>query len=179
MRQREHGRDALSWLAAGAAVLGMATLATRFRRAIPLAAIGGEDQSEASGRGRRVMPPSADARRAGHETKDMRGGLMGKLVLLLGSVAVCMVLAMAGLRYWVTQTHIADQPPLTAMQTSTITPPLPHLQTDPVSELATLQANETKLLHSYAYTDDTRTRARIPIDRAMSLMVGQGLEPPP
>ena len=179
MRGHDRGRIALNWLAVGAAVLGAATLAAKLRRGSGLIAIGVDDYSGQAGRGRPATPPSAAARRAGHETEDMRGGLMGKLVLLLGAVALCMALAMAGLRYWVTRVHLADQPKFTAQQATQVTPPLPHLQADPVAQLAQLQASETQLLHNYAYADDTHTRARIPIDRAMALTVGQGLEPPP
>ncbi|MDT7950635.1 MAG: hypothetical protein RQ966_03940 [Acetobacteraceae bacterium] len=168
------------WLAAGAAaILGAATVLLRRSYLEQLRAAVGGRYGEASGRGRPKTPPSPRAREAGHETRDMRGGLMAKLVVLLGSVALVMVFAMVGLRYWIATAQRDSVPPLTRQQTVIITPPGPHLQRAPLTEIANQQAREDQALDSYAYVDDAHTRARIPIDRALSLTVGQPLAPPP
>lgn len=165
-----------TWLAA--AVLGAATLFIRRRHFAQIRTLAGARHDQASGRGRPGTPASPAARESGHETRDMRGGLMAKLALLLGSVAFCMVFAMVGLRIWVTAAQRDAQPPLTREQTALITPPGPHLQRDALAEIAALHRREDELLGGYAYLDAGRTRARIPLDRAIALSVGQSLGPP-
>lgn len=177
-RDRSTARTA-TWVAAGAAVIGAATLLVRRSHVAQIRALTGARYDEATGRGRPGTPASPVARDSGHETLDMRGGLMAKLILLLGSVAVCMVFAMVGLRIWVSSVQRDSQPPLTREQTAIITPPEPHLQRDPLGDIARLRQNDDTLLGSTAYLDEGRTHARIPIDRAMALTVGQPLAPPP
>lgn len=167
------------WFAGAAAALGAATLWFRRGHFAQIRALAGARYDEASARGRPGDPASPTAREAGHETRDMRGGLMAKLFLLLGSVAFCMVFAMVGLRYWVSQVQRDNLPALTEVQTAVIVPPKPNLQRDPVAELAALRARADAMLDGYAYVGDGRTRARIPIERAMALTVGQPLAPPP
>lgn len=176
---REDGTGRAVWVAGIAAVLGAATMWIRRSHFAQMRALVGARYDEASGRGRPGVPASPVARTAGHETRDMRGGLMAKLVLLLGSVAFCLVFAMVGLRYWISQVQRDDLPPLTQVQTTVIVPPKPNLQRDPVAELAALRARSAKLLDSYAYLGEDHFRARIPIDRAMALTIGQALAPPP
>lgn len=168
-----------TWIVAAGTMLGAATLFIRRSHFAQIRALAGARYDEASGRGRPGMPASPVARDSGHETRDMRGGLMAKLFLLLGTVAVCMVFAMIGLRIWVTTAQRDSQPPLTREQTALITPPGPHLQRDPLAEIANLQRREDEMLGGYAYLDADHTHARIPIDRAMALTVGQPLAPPP
>ncbi len=182
--ERPSGR--IGWLAGGALALSVLTVVSRVSRLVPALgrsahrpAHAGFSEDEASGRGRPGTSPSLGARSAGHETEDMRGGMMGRLVLLLGVVAVCMIFGMVGLRSWVISAHNAGQPRLTAMQVETVAPPDPHLQINPPADLAQLRAGQDSKLDGYGFIDAARNRARIPIDRAMALTVGQGLEPPP
>ena len=178
MKERGPGFVAMG-IAAGVAVLGAATMIARRLHVAPGRAVVGARYDEESARGRALAPPSAKARQAGHETRDMRGATMGKLVLLLGSVVTCMVFAMIGLRVWVTHTQRAAEPSFTRLQTVVVTPPEPHLQRDPLREIANLHAREDQLLGDTAYLEGSHARARIPIDRAMALTIGQPLAPPP
>lgn len=169
-----------AWIAAaGAAMIGAVTMLVRRNHMTQVRALLGARYDEESGRGRAATPASPRARKAGHETRDLKGGVLGKLVLLLGSVAACMVLAMIGLRIWVTHSERAADPAFTRLQTAIVTPPEPHLQRDPLREIANLHARENGLLDTYAYLQPNRTRARIPIDRAIALTIGQPLAPPP
>ena len=178
MREPLKGRRA-AWAVAGVAVLGAATMMVRRLHVAPARAVVGARYDEESARGRSIAPPSAKSRQAGHETRDMRGATMGKLVLLLGSVVACMVFAMIGLRIWVTHAQHAAEPSFTRLQTVVVTPPEPHLQRDPLREIANLHAREDQLLGDTAYLEGNHARARIPIDRAMALTIGQPLAPPP
>lgn len=179
MKPREPGASRSLWAIAAATVIGAVTLVVRSSHVAPLRALLGARYDGASARGRATVPASADAQEAGHETSDMRGGLMAKLFLLLGSVAFCMVFAMIGLRYWISQVQRDTLPAFTSMQTASIVPPKPNLQRDPVADLAALRARTEERLKGYGYRDGDHARAHIPLDRAMALTVGQPLAPPP
>jgi hypothetical protein len=61
------------------------------------------------------------------------------------------------------------------------TPPEPRLQVSPPSDLGEVRRAETAALSTYGWTDRGAGFARIPIDRAMDLLVQRGLPrtPPP
>lgn len=54
-------------------------------------------------------------------------------------------------------------------------PPAPRLQTQPREELKNMRAEEERYLHSYGWVDASRGSVHIPIDRAMQLLLQQGL----
>ena len=104
------------------------------------------------------------------------------------SIAIVMVVAVTiiassigGLFVFIGRIRQADasHPPMTAQQTAAIIPPSPRLQDDPYRDLHLQQARETKLLETYSFADADRTHARIPLGRAMALVIGQPLDPVP
>jgi len=54
-------------------------------------------------------------------------------------------------------------------------PPEPRLQTNPRQDLLDLRAREDQVLNSYSWVDKNTGVVRIPIDRAMQLIVERGL----
>ncbi len=56
-----------------------------------------------------------------------------------------------------------------------LTPPEPRLQTHPRQDLLDFRAQEGAVLTTYGWVDRPRGVVRIPIDRAMSLVVERGL----
>ena len=54
-------------------------------------------------------------------------------------------------------------------------PPEPRLQTNPRQDLSNLRAREDALLNSYGWVDKNTGVVRIPIERAMQLIVERGL----
>lgn len=54
-------------------------------------------------------------------------------------------------------------------------PPAPRLQTEPQLDLEHLRARESTLLNSYEWVDPNAGMVRIPIDRAMDLILQKGL----
>jgi hypothetical protein len=54
-------------------------------------------------------------------------------------------------------------------------PPAPRLQTQPREDLKNLRAEEQERLDSYGWVDAARGDVHIPIDRAMELLLQQGL----
>ncbi len=63
---------------------------------------------------------------------------------------------------------ISESPP-------TPLPPPPRLETQPGQTLSAIRAQEDMILNSYAWVDRAHGVVRIPIDRAMALVVEQGL----
>ena len=54
-------------------------------------------------------------------------------------------------------------------------PPLPRLQPDPVGDLNDLRQQEDQILQGYAWVDQGAGKVRIPVARAMQLLVQRGL----
>ncbi len=57
------------------------------------------------------------------------------------------------------------------------TPPEPRLEPYPLAPRAKLRAEEEQILTTYAWVDKNRGLVRLPIDRAMELLVRRGLPP--
>lgn len=57
-------------------------------------------------------------------------------------------------------------------------PPAPRLQRYPTRDLAALRAEEDAVLSSYAWVDEAEQVVRLPIERAMQLVVERGLPAP-
>ncbi len=55
-------------------------------------------------------------------------------------------------------------------------PPPPNLQPNPYVDLDRERAQARAALDGYGYLDPARTRARIPLDRAMQVVVGRSLD---
>lgn len=56
-----------------------------------------------------------------------------------------------------------------------VSPPAPVLQPDPVADLHNMRAQEDQILQGYAWVDQASGKVRIPIARAMQLIVERGL----
>jgi hypothetical protein len=65
-------------------------------------------------------------------------------------------------------TPVEAEQPRTAEQKL---PPEPRLEIDPQAHLARLHAEEDEVLHGYGWVDKPNGVVRIPIDRAMQLLV--------
>ena len=122
-----------------------------------------------------IDPASIDH---GYEVTDASGRALA-WVMLVGAAVIAA--SIGGLFVLVAHFHRDDasHPPLTAEQRAVITPPGPHLQDDPLRELAIERHRETALLQGFAYVDADHKRARIPIERAAALVVGRSLDAAP
>jgi hypothetical protein len=114
-----------------------------------------------------------------YERSDAEAGKTAWVMLGLAGAVLATIGAVLTLNYAVLGRQRAALPPLTAQQTTAIRPPPPNLQADPYAEIDARQADEAGRLAGYAYLDADRTRARIPIDRAMTLMAGRPFDPAP
>ncbi len=129
------------------------------------------------GRGAHAVPPSIAAKTAGHETEDMSGVVMARLLIGLGTTVALVVGLMTA--YVATLSPQRNGPALTAQQTAPIAPPAPNLQATPLEDIDALRHREEVLLDNYAWIDPARTRARIPLDRAKALVIGRPLDTAP
>ena len=132
-------------------------------------------------------PPSPAAEERGYEPTDVSV----RLVLLTVFVGVLLVVlaaaALFGLqRLYATLDPVSPEPPLSPLERLTPEPPPPQIQAEPAEDLATYLAREQAILESYAWRDEEAGIARIPIGRAMQLLVergwpqpAEGLPPPP
>ncbi len=178
--RRQRAGQAAGWAARAAMLFGGVTLAMRFGlpAAAPSATVA-EPFGEQTGHGNPATPPSRQARQARHETSDMSGRLMVRLVAGLGLVMALAIVGMVGVQRVMRSRADHAQPPVTAEQLVQPPPPGPNLQANPVPDLATLRAAESRLLDNYAWITPDHARARIPVARAMTLIVGRKLDAAP
>jgi hypothetical protein len=99
----------------------------------------------------------------------------------VGLVVVCAVSAVA---MWYFSNflgrYLASQdppPPALAAARELYLPPGPRLQAEPERELTDLLAQEDSVLETYGWVDEAAGIARIPVERAIALAVGE--EAPP
>jgi hypothetical protein len=98
------------------------------------------------------------------------------LLLIIGIAALAMWFFGFGVR----DRLVAEDPPPPVLPEARMPyrPPPPRLQVDPRQQLLDLRAEEAQVLATYGWVDETRGLARVPIDRAMDLLVEQGLPSP-
>ena len=121
------------------------------------------------------------AQTPGYETRDVniRGAYTFAITLFLVLVAV--IFGMRGL-FWHFQSTQPLGPEVTPFKSARELPPVPRLQPDPRQDLAHMKEQQEEILNSYGWADQGTGKVRIPIDRAMDLLLQRGLpvrhEPP-
>jgi len=112
-----------------------------------------------------------------YETEDVK---VGNTWVIVAGLALTIALVIGGIAWMRHHFEVVQRealPPLTSQQSARLDPPPPNLQGDPYADADRHQAYDEGLLSNYAYTDETKRRARIPIERAMTLTVGKPLDP--
>jgi hypothetical protein len=110
----------------------------------------------------------------GYERRDANA----RNLLLFAVTLFVVLLLVAGVSAWVFQYFGRVQklgPPATPFEQARALPPLPQLQAHPVLDLEELHAKEQHELDSYGWVDRTHGIVRIPISRAMDLIMERGL----
>jgi hypothetical protein len=124
---------------------------------------------------------SADTHRPGgsggaYEVRDVAF----RPVLLAGAAIVALIVGSFVLMYVLDRTlvarEIAASPPASPLARSygRQEPPAPRLQDAPLRELAELRERERAVLEGWAWVDPAAGRVRIPVERAMELLVAEG-----
>lgn len=111
----------------------------------------------------------------GYEVKDAstREIVLTGIGLAVGTIIVCV--AVAGLLKVLTATEGKSRQPITQIPAMHSFPPEPRLQQLPPLELDQVRRIEDERLASYGWVDKDAGRVRIPIDRAMDLVIQRGL----
>ena len=126
------------------------------------------------------MQKSTDNSRApgsdgpGYETHDVDVRAAAIFGVTLFAVLVVVVFAMRGLFGYFENTQQLG-PETTPFKASRELPPAPRLQVDPKQDLARTREEQQQLLESYGWADQGTGKVRIPIDRAMDLLLQRGL----
>lgn len=102
------------------------------------------------------------------------------------TVALLALIGVAMVSMWFLTSNLYSQekaqdppPPIMIEARMPHEPPAPRLQSDPFIELEQLRSAEATRLTSYGWDKGSAENAHIPIDRAMDLLVEQGLPAPP
>lgn len=118
---------------------------------------------------------SAEARKAGHEVGDVRLGTMIRYGIGLTALAV-----VSCFLAWLLFRALSDDASRTSARPTAIQllnqdqpPPAPRLQVDPLKNWLTFKAEQDSLLSSYGWVDKAQGKVRLPIDRALEIMVGR------
>ncbi len=109
----------------------------------------------------------------GHERSDLKP----RSILLFGIVLSVTVLVCLAIANWMFNYFAAVQrqssPPLSPLAKQEA-PPGPHLQAQAPEDLRKFRAEEEATLNSYGWVNQQAGIVRIPIDRAMQLLMQQG-----
>ncbi len=109
---------------------------------------------------------------ARHEQSDINVWAVGKFAIVLVILCIGTLLLLFGLlRYFLAEYR---QPPPANTAAGRL-PPEPRLQTEPTQDLLEMRAGEERILNSYGWVDPQKGIVRIPIERAIDLLVQRGL----
>jgi hypothetical protein len=118
-----------------------------------------------------------DGTSRGYETRDLsvRASVLFGAFLLLAAVVVHLVVWLLYIHFG-TEAASTDvrQYPL-AQVGRPVLPPEPRLQVHPREDLKLLRRQEDAILSSYGWVDRSAGVVRIPVDRAMQLVIERGL----
>jgi hypothetical protein len=126
-----------------------------------------------------LNPDSGKPQESGHESRDVSIRPIVQFGIALAIATVGIQLALWGLfRMFDVREKRKDRPvpPIVAANLHRL-PPQPRLEPNPLAPRRALRATEEALLNSYGWIDRNAGIARIPIDRAMEILVERGLPP--
>lgn len=111
----------------------------------------------------------------GYEVEDagVREVLLTGVGLAAGTILVG--LAVFGLMRVLQQAEVGGRQPVTELAVPPSIPPEPRLQDKPWEEMEAFRKREDQLLTTYGWTDRAAGQVRIPVDKAMELLIQRGL----
>lgn len=129
-----------------------------------------------------VDPAALEAAvKAGHEEDAVRTRLLYGAAIVFIALAALGMIAVAILRPLMVKSQESEYPPANPLAASygRSEPPAPRLQVDPALDIFEHRKAEQQVLSSYGWVDRKAGVVRIPIERAMSLLVERGIAPVP
>jgi hypothetical protein len=123
--------------------------------------------------------PATDHPPAGHEASDVAIRGIVRFGIGLAVATVVVLVAMWGLFRVLLHREDRVDVPVPAMVAASLrrTPPEPRLEANPLEPRRRMRAREDAVLTTYGWVDRQTGVARIPIGRAMELLVKNGLPP--
>jgi hypothetical protein len=118
------------------------------------------------------------ATNGGYERTDANIRSISRFIIALLIFIGFSLALMQGLFRFLYQTEQADMPAPTPMEAQRVVPPEPRLQINPVTDVEALRRREQERLDSYGWVDKNAGVVRIPIHRAMDLILERGLPTP-
>jgi hypothetical protein len=112
---------------------------------------------------------------AGYELRDLNAGYVGLFGLGLAIVLVISVVVASLMIHFKTVQHVRHETPIPQLARERETTPGTRLQIDAQNELREMRAAEDTVLNSYGWVDKNAGIVRIPVDRAMEILVKKGL----
>jgi hypothetical protein len=120
-----------------------------------------------------VTPPIARSR--AHEAADVDGPRIWRIA---GALAATLVIVAIGASVALRLFHLETGRALSATNAIPTRMPAPPLQSAPPLDLAALREQKRALLNEYRWIDRDSGIARIPIDRAMTLLIARNAGKP-
>jgi hypothetical protein len=120
-------------------------------------------------------PQRAESENQGHEARDIR-----LRPLIITAIGLALLAGLTLLGMWLLFDYFAasqarlDAPPSPLREAREL-PPAPRLQVSPKADLRDMLAAEMAMLHSYGWVDRDAGVVRIPVERAMEILVERGL----
>lgn len=119
---------------------------------------------------------------AGHGHTEIFDGEIHVRGIAIFGIGLGILIVLSGVAMWgmfkvlLSRQVAGDVPPSAlVLQEGNLPVPAPHLQTTPEKDLLALRAREDSLLHSYGWVNQADAIARIPVDRAMEILLQNGL----
>ena len=110
-----------------------------------------------------------------HETSDMNPKYVFYFGVGLLAAAVVIHAGIWGLYRAFEARHAREDFRPTLVETPQTQPPEPRLQLSPARDYQAQKQRELEILNSYGWVDREKGTARIPIDRAMEILVERGV----
>jgi hypothetical protein len=111
----------------------------------------------------------------GHELTDLSPKSVALFAIVLALTMVAAVVVTAALFYRFYKVEIANQTPPSPLSYTREPTPGPKLAVNPGQDLQTMRAAENSVLNSYDWIDKDKGTVRIPIARAVDILVERGL----
>lgn len=122
-------------------------------------------------------PPATPTKQnARHEVSDASPTSVVVFAISIAILIAASIFSVIGLLNVFESRSLETQAPVPALlDTEQLPPTGPRLQANPVRDLEELQAADQATLSTYGWVDKEAGRVRIPIDRAMELILERGL----
>ncbi len=109
-----------------------------------------------------------------YEKRDVNTRTIMIFVGVLFVVLVVTFVSMRGLFGYFSETQNLG-PGASPFDNSRVLPPAPRLQVDPAVDLDQVRQSQNELLNSYGWADKPTGKVRVPIDRAMDMLIDRKL----